>query len=247
MLDYLFGRGQISAILLVALALAASLFALGRTLPAQNVFAAAGLIALISGLIETLGTKTGIPFGPFFYTENLGPAPFHLLPWPVPAIWIIAILNSRGTARLILRPWRELPNYGIYSLALTCLLVVIFDANLEPWAARTNHFWIWQTPKSVPAWYGAPWINFPAWATVTLLILGFATPWLINKKPVTDPPPDYPPLILWLTVNFLLTAANAAHHLWLATIFGLTTTTFIAFIAIRNSRAQKIPISTAAK
>src|ERR1700744_4486513 len=137
MQEFIFGQGDVIAILVVVVALVSTLFALGRNLAAQNVAVVAFLIALISAIIETIGAKTGVPFGPFFYTENFGPLLFRLLPWPVPALWVTMVLSSRGMARLILRPWREKPNYGIYSLALTCLLAVIVDANREPFAART--------------------------------------------------------------------------------------------------------------
>ena len=235
MLAYSFNHQQIALLLILVAALVATLLAMIRNLPAQNVIPAALLIVFISGVIETLGVKTGIPFGPFFYTETLGPQLFHLLPWPVPVIWVVVILNSRGVARLILRPWRKLPNYGYWSIGLTCLLVVLCDASLEPFA-RVNHYWIWQTSKKIPAWYGAPWVNFVAWGTVTLLILGFITPWLINKKPVSRPPPDYLPLIIWLLLTLLLTIGNAAQQFWWAAGFGLATAIITTVFAWRNSR-----------
>ncbi len=236
MFEYLFGHGQIVPMLTIAAALAATLFAQTRTLPAQNVLAAAALMYVISAVIQTIGGRLGFPFGPFFYTENLGPTLLYLVPWPVPMIWLIAIFNSRGVARLILRPWRDLPNYGFVSLALTCVLAVVFDFNLEPCAARTEHLWIWQTQKPFLAWYGAPLVNFAAWAAVTLLLVAVVTPWLIIKKPVTNPPPDYPPLALWLITTLLLTTANASHHLWAAVLFGLLTAGTITAFALRNSR-----------
>jgi putative membrane protein len=236
MFEYLFGRGQIVPLLAIAVALVATLIAQMRTLPVQNVLAAGALIYGISTVIQTIGEKLGFPFGPFFYTENLGPTLLYLVPWPVPMIWLIAIFNSRGVARLILRPWRDLPNYGFASLALTCVLTVVFDFNLEPYAARTEHFWIWKTQKPFLAWYGAPLVNFAAWAAVTLLLVAIVTPWLIIKKPMTNPPPDYPPLVLWLITTLLLTTANAAHQHWAAVVFGLVTITAITILAFRNSR-----------
>jgi uncharacterized membrane protein len=236
MLEYFPGHGAAFPIFIICVALVATFFAMTRILPAQNVFAALGLIAAFTALIQTVGEKLGVPFGPFFYTENLGPPIFYLVPWPVIAVWIVAILNSRGTAALILRPWRDAPKYGFMSLTLTAALTVIFDAALEPYAARTHHFWVWQTQKPFLAWYGAPWVNFASRFAVTLILVACATPWLIGKKPVANPPPNYFPLAIWIILTLLLTAANSANELLPAAIFGLLATVAVAAFAWRNSR-----------
>jgi putative membrane protein len=232
MLD--FCLSHLPALILLAF-LAATVFATARTLPAQNVLAAVFLIALVSGIVETIGTKTGIPFGRFVYTENMGRLLFRTLPWPVPLVWVVVILNSRGAARLILRPWRDASHYGYWTSGVTCLLAVFFDAALEPFA-HANRYWFWKNSETVPAWYGAPWMNFAAWAAVSLLILVLVLPWLINKKSGQQSPPDFSPLVLWLLLILLLTAANAASQCWFAAGFSLTGGTIVAFAAIRNSR-----------
>jgi uncharacterized membrane protein len=218
------------------LALATTLMTMGRSLPAQNVILAATLIAVISGIVETISAKTGIPFGPLVYTDNLGPELFGTLPWPIPVIWVVVILNSRGVARLILRPWRKMGKYGFWVIGLTCLLSVILDLGFEPFAARVNHYWIWHVPNTVLAWYTAPWVNFVGWATTTLLILAFTTPWLINKKQFKNAPRDYYPLIVWLLLNLLLATGNAAHHLWWAAGFSLVASIIVATFAWRGAR-----------
>jgi len=234
MLDH--SHPQITVAVLLLLTFAATLLAQARSLPAQNVAMIAALIMLISGVIQTIGVKTGVPFGRYFYTESMGPELFHLLPWPVPLLWVVIVLNSRGVTRLILRPWRTIPNYGYWSIGLTCFLAVLFDASLEPFASRANHFWIWQTPRNVPAWYGAPWVNFASWGAATLLILGITTPWLINKKPAGEVPPDYWPLVIWLFLMLILVIGSAIHELWRAAEFGLMTSIMVSVAAWRNSR-----------
>lgn len=222
--------------LLPILALATTLMAMARSLPAQNVILAATLIALISGIVETISAKTGIPFGPLVYTDSLGPELFGALPWPIPLLWVVIILNSRGVARLILRPWRKIGKYGFWVIGLTCLLSVVFDLGLEPFATKVNHYWIWRVPATVLTWYTAPWVNFVGWATTTLLILAFTTPWLINKKHIKNAPPDYHPLIVWLLLNLLLATGNATHHLWLAASFSLAASAVITIFAWRGAR-----------
>lgn len=217
-------------------ALATTLTTAARALPAQNVILAAVLIAAISGIIETVGAKTGIPFGPFVYTDNLGPKIFGVLPWPVPIIWVVAIFNSRGVARLILRPWRKVSKYGFWAIGLTCALVVILDFALEPFCSLVNRYWIWHAPDTVPAWHTAPWVNFFSWATTTLLILAFTTPWLINKRHNKHTPPDYYPLIVWVLLIVFQAAGNAAHHLWSAAVLSLLASIVVVVFAVRGAR-----------
>jgi len=194
--------GSTSAIfypLLVTLllsAIATTLFSLSQSLPVQNLLTIAALVGFLSSLAEIINLKTHFPFGHRVWTGNLGPQLFHLLPWPIPLIWIVVILNSRGVAAFLLRPWRALRNYGLLSLALTALLTAVFDLGLEHFAAA-NHLWTWPGSKI------APWSNFPGCALVSAVILVIITPWLIIKKPA-PPPPDYHPLIVWFLLLGLL-------------------------------------------
>ena len=98
--------GWPSAVLLV-LAVVGTIAALTRHLPLQNILFAALVIVLASGAAIWLDSETGIPFGQFTSATTPGPNFPDAVPWALPAIWVVAILNSRGVARLILRPWRK--------------------------------------------------------------------------------------------------------------------------------------------
>jgi uncharacterized membrane protein len=109
----------VSDALVLLLALATTLVSLAGQLPAQNVLLATVVIALIGGGIHAIGAFTGIPFGPVIYTPENGPRLFNALPWFMPFLWVIVILNARGVARLILRPWRKLRVYGFWLIGTT--------------------------------------------------------------------------------------------------------------------------------
>ncbi|HEX3797517.1 MAG TPA: carotenoid biosynthesis protein [Verrucomicrobiae bacterium] len=237
MLEYFAGHEHAAPIFLVAIFFAATVLAMGCVLPAQNIFAATGILAVFTALTQTVGEKLHVPFGPFFYTENLGRPLLYLVPWPIIILWPAVILNSRGAVALILRHRRDAPSYGIFSMLLTCLLTVLFDAALEPYAARTHHFWIWETQKPFLSWYSAPWFNFASRFLITLILLACAMPWLINKKPVTNPPPDYFPLALWSGAMIFLIVANTTNHLWPAVILGAIITGAVTILALKNSRS----------
>jgi uncharacterized membrane protein len=232
------------------LAVVTTLLTLGRRLPLQNIATTALLVAILSGIIISVGSVTGIPFGPCVYSDRLGldlldllpssaafaqKKSFNVLPWPLPLVWIVVIVNGRGIARLVMRPWRKTNYYGFWVIGFTCLLAVILDLSMEPFAVHVKNYWIWTTAKSVPAWYTAPWVNFLGWFVTALSILAFSIPWLINKQPIKQPV-DYQPLVNWLLVNSWLMTGNAVHRLWPAVGLGLGANAVAAFYAIRGAR-----------
>ena len=147
-----------------------------------------------------------------------GPKLFKTLPWALPLIWIVAILNSRGVARLILRPWRKIRNYGFWLIGLTAVLTVLFDLALDPFAARVKHYWLWVPTKFPLTWQGAPLVNFLSWAVVSLLILAFVTPVLINKHPVRRRAGFSSARRLARRRFCCLALASAPHGLWPAVV-----------------------------
>lgn len=213
--------------LLILLGTATTLIGQMRRLPAQNVLAAAGICALTGGIVQTVSAATGVPFGAFTYKEHAS-----MMPWLLPLLWVILILNGRGVARLIFRPWRKTRTYGLRVIALTSLLAVVFALGLQPYAAKVNGYWLWQVNQTRWGWFGTPWICFSSWLLTALLILAFCTPFLINKKPVKSPP-FYHPLIVWLTISVVFASGLSSGRLKLAmmAVLGLSALLFSAAMA----------------
>ena len=203
--------------LLLLLATAASISALARQLPLQSVLFAAFSTALIGGAAHGLSARTGLPFGPLSFGATSGPQLFNTVPLTVPMLWVVAIFNSRGVARLMLRPWRRVKNYGFLLIALTAVLALVFDLALEPFA-RLKHLWLWQPTKISVTWFGASPLSFLGWGFVSLLSLAIIMPYLIRKQPGNPSAPDYAPLALWLgaMVVFAINPAQAGQ--WAAVI-----------------------------
>jgi uncharacterized membrane protein len=223
--------------LLIITTTVATLTSLMRQLPGQNVLLAATIIGVVGGIAHGVGVVTAIPFGPLAYGEASGPKFFGTLAWAIPALWIIIVLNSRGVARLILRPWRKLKSYGFWLIGITTLLVVLFDLALEPFAARVNHYWLWLPTTFPVTWYGTPLTNSLGWLVTSLLILAFATPPLINKQSRSRKTrPDYHPLIVWLLALALFATGAIIHQLWLAAGICLVTGVATTIFALRGAR-----------
>lgn len=220
---------------LLASALATSMLALARRLPMQNVLTATSLITGLAGILLGVSAWTGIPFGPIVFTENTGFLIGGRLPWTLPLWWVVLLLNGRGVARLIMRPWRKTPFYGFWVIGITAALLVVFDLGLEPFAVFARDYWIWRTPPRVLAWYTAPWVNFMTWFVTASAILVFSVPWLINKNPVKRPM-DYHPLIVWLVLNAWLALGNGLQARWPATAVTVVLGIIVTVQAVRGAQ-----------
>jgi putative membrane protein len=232
--DSLFGDHEWPEAVLLLLAVASLAVSLARLLPAQNVMAAALIIAFIGSCVQAIGALTGIPFGPFVYTDRFVRESFRLLPGAVPLMWVVAILSSRGVARLIMRPWRRMRTYGFWVIGITAALVVVLDIGLEPFATRVMHYWFWNPTRIPLDWYGAPCVNFIGWALTALLIMVIVTPFLINKHAAKQPP-TYHPLVVWVLIVFLFAAAAVAHRLWPVALLVTGAGGVVAAFALRGA------------
>ncbi len=227
-------QGGLDASLLV-LAAAGTLVALSRHLPWQNILLASFIIALAAGAVTSLNLATGIPFGQFVPSEKFGPILHKIFPITMPLLWIVVILNSRGVARLILRPWRKTHAYGFRLIGLAAVLTMLFDLALDPFANKVKHFWYWEPVKLPLTWQNAPVVNFLGWLVVAVVILAFITPVLINKSPAPRQPPDLHPLGMWLGGILLFINGLALAGLWPAVALNVIIALAVPIFAIRGA------------
>ncbi len=159
--------------ILLLLGVAVSGASTTRRLPLQNVALAAGLVALIAGGAQILG--------------GLRPGS-----WVMPAFWVLVILNAREVARLLLRPLRQRPDFGLWLLG-TATVLVVFGVQIWPAAFRV-----------ATALSGAtrlPW-SILAQTMLGLLINIAIVPALTRKQP-GEAAADFTPLLLWLVFTCL--------------------------------------------
>jgi putative membrane protein len=228
------GRHSWLEALLLLLTAASTITALARRLPLQNVLLSTLVIAVTGGAAHALGAITSMPFGPFTFSPTAGNELLETLPWSVPLIWVVAILNSRGVARLILRPWRKTNTYGFRLMGLTTMLAVLFDFAFEPFASRINHYWLWTPTRFPMTWQGVPLSNFLGWLVVSLLIVAFIAPVLINKQPRKRHSRDFYPFIVWVGAILFFSVACAQHGLLPAAIVNGILAVIVTMFAIRG-------------
>ena len=177
---------------MVLTATVATLLSAVRRLPLQNVLLASVVIGAGGSLTGLVAVRAGI----WSFPPAAGPRLLGILPWWLSCVWIVTILASRGAALYVLGRRRPSTRFGMEVLALTTGLSLILQAGM-------SHFVREQGYGYSPS--GGTLVTLGIGLVATVLVLCFATPILINKKPDSFRS-DFQPLIVWLPLTLLLLA-----------------------------------------
>lgn len=124
----------------------------------------------ISLSMELLGTSTGLPFGPYAYTDFLGYKILGHVPYSIPLSWFYMGFTSYVLASLLVTQlrWRR---QTLWSVLLGVYFLTVWDLTLDP-AMVSNalpvHFWVWYT--SGP-YFGMPISNLLGWSVTGLIFM----------------------------------------------------------------------------
>ena len=145
-------------------------------------------ILALSWAAELIGSRIGIPFSTYSYTDALQPQILNV-PVQIPLGWLMMLPPSWAVAQAIvdrINPRWEFPAFvGLSALAMTA-----WDLFLDPMMV-TWEMWVWGTPGS---YFGIPWINYLGWLVISALITILIRP---GKLPVV-------PLLIIYTAIWLL-------------------------------------------
>jgi putative membrane protein len=224
-----FARAQI---LLAGAALALFLAVHAR---ARWVGAFALLYAISLGS-ELLGTTAGIPFGPYAYTEALGPRWFGHVPLLIPLSWFFMAVPSYALARVLLpighRAWER--------VLLASFILLSWDLSLDPAMSHATRYWEWGAPGP---YYGMPLLNLVGWYVTGLALMGAlaalrADGW-VARLPVRWLAGFYAANLL-LPVGMIL-----ARGLWPAAL--VTAAALAAAVLLARLRAPRRPLAATAE
>jgi putative membrane protein len=124
-----------------------------------------GAIYALSLASELAGTTVGLPFGPYSYTDGLGPKLFGHVPALIPLSWFFMALPSYAVAR---RRYPDPEQIG-GRILLGSLILLSWDLALDPAMSLVTKYWVWETEG---AYYGMPLLNLVGWYVTGLALLG---------------------------------------------------------------------------
>jgi putative membrane protein len=116
-------------------------------------------VPFLGWLSEVIGSRTGVPFGAYSYTDVLKPQVAHV-PVLIPLAWLMMIPPSWAIGA-VLAPHRPLLQYAIAAGAFTA-----WDLYLDPQMVKWD-FWRW---KRKGVYLGIPVSNYLGWFAVAFVI-----------------------------------------------------------------------------
>lgn len=140
------------------------------TLGPRHALAFLGLTTIISLAFEAVGVATGAIYGPYHYTDRLGPKLFDV-PLAVPMSWFMviypsyALANTLADGRVTSQP-RPGPGRLLGLTALSALTMTAWDLAVDPQMVLAGH-WVWHVEG---AYFGIPVQNFCGWLATTAMV-----------------------------------------------------------------------------
>ncbi len=139
------------------------------------------LVFAVSLLFESVGVATGLIYGPYHYTNKLGPLFLGLVPYLIPVAWFMMTYPSFVIAdRLIPAGWKRWQRI-LSVAAVGGLAMTAWDLVMDPIMVAGGH-WVWDMNG---AYHGIPLQNFLGW-WVTVFTT-FALYQLISSKSTNTP------------------------------------------------------------
>lgn len=157
-----------------------------------------GAVAVLAWAIELLGSRTGVPFGDYAYTDQLQP---QLLGVPaiVPLAWFAMGLAAFATAR-------AMTANRVAQCILGALALAAWDVFLDPQMVNAG-FWEWRA-STWWTYQGIPLVNFAGWFVAGLAVMAVCL-WLAGSESSIPLVVVYTWVAVMQTIGFLVFFGNA--------------------------------------
>lgn len=166
----------------------------------KNALLMLAVVFIVSLAFESVGVATGWVYGPYHYTDTLGPRFLGLVPYLIPVAWFMMMYSSFVIAdRLAPSGWKRWQRGLAIGLA-GGVAMTAWDVVMDPMMVAGGH-WVWEVEG---AYFGIPLQNFFGWwlTTFTALTIYLA----FGKGAKTVPSPVFDRLAI---VNYLTTGLGA--------------------------------------
>ncbi len=169
-------------VLQVALMVAFALCHGARRYGWNGIAAFAIICFLVSNIMENAGVATGFPFGPYYYTDLLGPKLFYVPLLIAPAYlsvgymsWVLATIVLGDVRRGA--GWLE----AIGTPVVASFIMVLWDLALDPTASTVEKNWIWTQGGG---FFGVPLSNYLGWFLTVYAFMQLFALYLRARAPV---------------------------------------------------------------
>ncbi len=144
-----------------------SLLHAGKRLGWRGMGLMLGVSFLVSLIFESVGVATGWIYGPYHYTDLLGPKILGLVPLFVPLGWFLMSYPA-----FIMADWIAPTSWSrgkrlLAVAALAALAMTAWDLVMDPARVQTG-MWVWEVEG---AYFGVPLQNFVGWWATTFIAL----------------------------------------------------------------------------
>lgn len=171
-------RRRLSSVVVTSL-FTATLARSARRWGPRRAAAAAGAVAVTTAAVERIGTRTGVPFGRYHYTDALRPQVAGV-PAIVPLAWFAMAVPARESASAALGN-RSAP---LARVALGSAALTAWDLFLDPQMVGEG-YWRWRRRG---AYRGIPATNFLGWFVTGLGVMALLE---VLLPPDEEPPDPY--------------------------------------------------------
>jgi uncharacterized membrane protein len=153
-------NGDANAILTLFIGLAFTVIHGSMALGWKRLIAFLAITVIVSFSAEAIGVATGLVFGKYYYTENLGPRLLGVPPM-IQIGYVAMGYASFITARVVLSAFRTPKRWEILGVTLaTAFIMVSWDVAMDPYQSTISGDWIWQ--EGGP-YFGVPLHNYVGW------------------------------------------------------------------------------------
>ena len=113
----------------------------------------------VSLLFESVGVATDLIYGPYHYTDKLGPKFLGLVPLLIPVAWFMMTYPSFVIANRLVPAIKSTWAWRLTLAALGGLIMTAWDLAMDPMMVAGGH-WVWEKPG---AFFGVPLHNYWGW------------------------------------------------------------------------------------
>lgn len=235
-------------------ALATALHLQGR-LGARLAWTLFGIGFTIALASELSGTITGLPFGPYVYTPNLGYRIFGHVPLNLPTSWFFMIYASLAICARLLTAKDDGATKWWWAF-VTSVVMTAWDVSMDPAMVSSSH-WIWQLPPAATlgplerlvgsaVFYTMPLSNWLGWLVVATIIARVILALVPPTRWARELAWDRFPLVLYLVNGILPLGICLGRGLWAGFWWGAAAMGLPLVLAVLAKRPAKAGAATRA-